>query len=289
MANQNSQVPSRFPQGISTDWPYGPLANYGLPNPFTWHTVYDDFDSVMSTPVAAGSNGLWVPYGANSGTVASSDALTGGNGEGGQILFTTGATSGNASAIELTKGTFILPPAASTGLAFQQKRCLFACRLNLTTPASTTFIAGLINQSATPSTTVTDGIYISATSLTSMNMYAYSGSSLQWTVAIPAAVLTAYYAAAKWIDVGFYITPAQNVYAQVGFPLFGFNPQQNWSGTNNVNAAPVPKANVAAYQTAVSGAWTPSTALLTPAIIIATTTNAAKTAYADFIFATKER
>jgi hypothetical protein len=283
MANQNSPVPTRFPQGVSTDWPYGPLANYGLPNPFTYHTVYDDFDDLLS------ASAKWLVYGANSGTVASSDALTGGNGEGGQILFTTGATSGNASSIELNKATFILPPASSTGLAFQCKKCFFATRLWLTTPASTTFVAGLVNASATPSATITDGIYISATSLTSMNMYAYSGSTLQWTVPIPAAVLTAYYAAAKWIDIGFYMTRDQNVYAQVGFPLFGYNPQQNWSGTNNVNAAPVPKANVAAYQVGVSGAWTPTTALLTPAIIIQTSSNAAKTAYADFIFAAKER
>ena len=145
-----SQTPSRLPAGLSTDQPYGPLAYYGLPNPFMYHTVYDDFDSQFATPAAAGDQGLWVPYGANSGTVASSDALTGGNGEGGQILFTTGGTSGNASAIELAKASFILPPATSTGLAFASKKVFFLTRLWLTTPATTTFVAGLVNQSATP-------------------------------------------------------------------------------------------------------------------------------------------
>ena len=82
----------------------------------------------------------------------------------------------------------------------------------------------------------------------------------------------------------------QNVYAFLGYPLVGFLPAQAWSGVNNVNAQPTPKAAVAAYQSVYNGAiinpWTPTTAALTPAVIMSGTT---QTAYADFILAAKER
>jgi len=288
-----SQVPARFPSGVSTDNTWGPLAMFGQPNPFMYHTVCDDFDGASTAAGVAGqaSDELWTVYttAASGGTVVPSNALTGGNGEGGQWLFTTGVASTNIESIELAKGSFILPPAASTGLAFASKKLFFMTRINVTTIATTSWTVGLVNPSATPILQPTDGLYLSSTNATNMALYAYSGSTQTWKVAIPAAVLSAYYANATWIDVGFYMDRLQNVYAMVGFPLFGWQPASAWSGTNNVNAAPVPKAAIASYQVQVSGAWTPTTALLTPAIIVAAGSAAAATLYADFILASKER
>jgi hypothetical protein len=95
------------------------------------------------------------------------------------------------------------------------------------------------------------------------------------------------YANASWFDVGFYMDRNMDVYGFLGYPLFGWVPQQAWTGTNNVNAQPPALGACCAYNVKVSGTWTPSTALLTPAQVIAG--NAASTVYSDFIFAAKER
>jgi len=289
-----SQVPVRYPSGVSTDQPWGPLANFGLPNPFMYHVVYDDFDGASTAAGVAGQafDPLWTVYttAASGGTTVNSNALAGGNGEGGQWLFTTGAAGGDIQSIELAKASFILPPAVSTGLAFASKKVFFLARINVTNVTNMSWTIGLVNQSATPTLAITDGIALQATGPATMNLVAYSASTLQWTVAIPPAVLALYYANATWIDIGFAMDRQQNVYAQVGFPLVGWLPASAWTGVNNVNAQPVPKANVAAFQGIYNGTivtpWTPSTALLTPAVIFA---GNAQTAYLDFLLAAKER
>lgn len=278
-----SQVPVRYPSGVSTDQAWGPLANFGLPNPFMYQVMMDDFmgsiagDEKFTTVV--------------SGTGAATTSVAG---DGGQWLMTTSTSGAGTAGIIGTKNTFVLPPQLYTGSGltatlYPTKKVFFLARINVTAPTTTTGYAGLM-----PSTTTTgvptDGIFFTFTSPTNVTLNAYSASALTWSVPIPAAALSLYYTAASWLDIGFYMDRQQNVYAFLGYPLVGFLPAQAWSGVNNVNAQPTPKAAVAAYQSVYNGAiinpWTPTTAALTPAVIMSGTI---QTAYADFILAAKER
>lgn len=276
-----SQTPQRFTAGVSTDGPTGPLANFGLPNPLFYQVLVEDFfGSVANTEQVTT---------VLSGTGA---AVTQVAGDGGQWEFTTSSSGAGSAGVIGRVNNFFLPPAlySGTGLTaalYPSKKVHFACRINVTTVASETIYAGLM-PAATTTALPTDGIFFALTSAASIVLEAYSGSTLQWSVALPAATLSngIAYANAQWLDLAFYMDRLQNVYAFAGFPLFGWLPQSAWTGTNNVNAAPGPLGPVAAYQTSVSGAWTPTTAGLTPGVIA---TGTVQTAYIDFLLAAKER
>ncbi len=278
-----SQVPVRYPSGVSTDQVWGPLANFGQPNPFMYQIESDD----LMGPISTDSDFV----GVTSGTGAATTSVAG---DGGLWLMTTSTAGAGTSGIIGQKNTFVLPPQAYTGTGltstlYPSKKVFFLARINVTNVAATTGYAGLI-PSATTTALPTDGIFFVFTNAATVALAAYSGSTLLWSVPIPAAVLTLYYTNAAWVDIGFYMDRMQNVYAFMGYPLVGFLPASAWSGVNNVNAQPVPKAAVAAYQSVYNGAivnpWTPTTAALTPGIIMS---GAVQTAYADFILAAKER
>jgi hypothetical protein len=285
-----SQTPVRYPSGVSTDQVFGPLANYGLPNPFFWHTVMDDFDGtpagdeIFSQQTATGT----------------SAAIAQTAGDGGLWTLTTGTASNNATTLATTVADFALPPAtyAGTGLTtpiYTGKKLIFLARIVATNVAQTSFIVGLTNHQTTPTVAgITDGVYIQITSATVANLIAVSGSTVQFTVPIPAAVLALYYANLQWIDVGFEIDRSLNVYALFGFPLVGWQPPSAWTGVNNVNAQPTPKARVAAQQnfyngTLIATPWTPTAVNLSPTIMAYSTGAASNTALVDFAIAAKER
>lgn len=274
-----SQVPVRYPSGVSTDQVWGPLANFGQPNPFTYQTIADDFMGPLST------DSFFTTVSNGTGAATTSVA-----GDGGQMLLTTSSAGAGTTGLIGVKNNFVLPPALYTGSGltsplYPSKKVFYLTRLNTTAPGSVTGFAGLM-PAATTTSTPTDGIFFTFTSATNVALTAYSGSALQWSVPIPAAALSLYYTATNWVDLGFYMDRSQNVFAFFGYPLVGWLPQQAWTGVNNVNATPTPKAVVAAYQTQVSGQWTPTTAALTAGLIVAGTI---QTAYVDFIFAAKER
>jgi len=275
-----SQSPARFPSGVSTDYKWGPLGDYGQPNPFMYQTLFDDFFETL----ASDGNVSTVL----SGTGAAA-ALT--PGDGGQLLLTTSSAGAGTAGVIGGRNNFFLPPALYTGTSltatlFPSKKVFFHTRINLTAVATTTLYAGLM-PAATTTALPTDGLFFTLTNLTTVALSAYNASTLLWTVPIPAAALTSIpYANAQWVDLGFYMDRLQNVYAYFDFPLFGWTPQSAWTGVNNVNASPGPLGPCAAYQTGVSGAWTPTTNGLTYGLIATGTT---QTVYADFIFAAKER
>ncbi len=276
-----SQTPTRFTAGISTDQPWQPLANYGMvANPFFYQLMQDDFMGTVT------GNENWQSVTSGTGAAVAEVA-----GDGGQWRLTTSSAGAGTAGIVGNLGNFVLPPATYGGIAgltgttFPSKKMFFLSRINITTPASVTGFHGLM-PSTTTTGTPTDGIVFNFTNLTTVALNAYSASTLQWSLPIPAAALTNWYAAAQWLDIGFYMDRLQNVYAFLGFPLIGFVPASAWSGTNNVNAVPPPLGAVAAYQTSVSGAWTPSTANLTLGAIFTGTT---QTVYLDCMLAAKER
>lgn len=275
-----SQVPQRSPAGYSTDPPWGPLANFGQPNPFMYQTVFDDFYELLT------QDGYFSTILSGTGAAA---ALT--PGDGGQVLLTTSTAGAGTSGLIGGRNNFFLPPAvfSGTGLTatlFPSKKVFYATRINVANVAATTVYAGLV-PSATTTALPTDGIFFQLTSATNIVLTAYSASTLQWTLTLPAASLAGgAYANAQWLDLAFYMDRLQNVYAFAGFPLFGWVPPSAWTGVNNVNAAPPSLGAVAAYQTGVQGAWTPTVNGLTYALIA---TGTIQTITADFLMASKER
>lgn len=285
-----SQTPSRFTSGISTDQPYGPMAMFGQVNPFSYHVVADDFDGLttaddfFSQQTATGAGAA----------IANAAGI-----DGGAWLFTTGTAANNATTIATNQAGFVLPPLLYTGVGltsqiYPSKKVFFGTRVNVTNVATCGVIVGLINRQAVPTVAgITDGIYLQITAAGTANLIAISGSAVTWTVPIPAAVLALYYANTNWIDIGFEIDRQLNVYAHFGYPLYGFVPPSAWSGINNVNAQPVPKARVAAFQSIYNGQivnpWTPTAVALSPTVMAYSIGAASATMYLDFAMAAKER
>jgi hypothetical protein len=283
-----SQTPQRSPAGFSTDQPWGPLADFGLPNPFMYQVQYDDF---METYVTAQN---WASIISGTGSTVASAA-----GDGGIILLTNGSTVNLASGIKGGQNNFFLPPQTFSGSGLTatllpSKKVLFLARMAVPVVAGFSFTAGLV-PSTYASGNPTDGIVIQgAAGLATMSLNAYSGSVLQWSVAFPTSLLVgganAVIANNLWFDLGFYMDRSMNVYGMLGFPLVGWVPAQAWSGVNNVNAQPPPKAKVCAFQGVYNGAiqtaWTPTGVGLVPAIAAF---GSALTSEVDFILAAKER
>jgi hypothetical protein len=283
-----SQVPQRSPAGLSTDQPWGPLANYGLPNPFFYQTLYDDLFSAFA------ADGPWVTQASGSGSSVAAAA-----GDGGIWLLTNGTTVNLSSGFKGVANNFFLPPAvySGTGLTatlWPVKKVFFLARMAIVNVTGFSATLGLTPQTYA-SGNPTDGVVIQiGTNGTVCNLNAYSASTLLWSVPFPAALLAggsnAVIANNSWFDIGFSIDRQLNVYGMLGFPLVGWLPAQAWSGVNNVNAQPTPKANVCAYQSVYNGTivnpWTPTTAGLVPSI---TTFGSGLTAEVDFILAAKER
>jgi hypothetical protein len=275
-----SQVPVRYPSGVSTDYSWGPLANYGDINPFFYQVIQDD---MFGLPAA--DDPLTTVL---SGTGA---AIAAQAGDGGQWLFTTSTAGAGTSGIIGQKNNFFIPPAlytgsGSTATLYPSKKMFFLCRINVAAVASTTVYAGFFPQTTTTALP-TDGIFFQLTSATSIVVTAYSASTLQWTITLPATTLFGgAYANGNWLDLGLYYDRSQNVYAFAGFPLVGWLPASAWVGSNANTATPGPLGAVAAYQTGVSGAWTPTTAGLTIGIIA---TGTIQTIQGDFIMGSKER
>jgi hypothetical protein len=255
-----------------------------------YHVVYDDLDALTT----AADMFSQITATGTSAAVANAAGI-----DGGAWLLTTGTAANNATTISTNQAGFILPPPtySGTGLTAQvypSKKVFFLARVNVTNVAAGGMIAGLINHQATPSIVgITDGVYLQFSGAATANLIAVSASAVQWTIPIPAAVLSAYYANAGWLDIGFEIDRQLNVYALVGYPLVGWLPSQAWTGVNNVNASPTPKARVAAFQGIYNGqivtSWTPTTVALAPTIMAYSIGAASTTVYVDFGMAAKER
>ena len=247
-----SQSPSRLPNGLSTDSPFGPLANFGKPHPFSYHSFEDDFNFLNPSLTATKTS---------TGTIAATP------GDGGLLLFTTAATAPDLCSIQAPVASFARA-AADAG-----KKMFFLARLQVSSAANAAFIAGLIQQTTTPFT-VTDGIYFSKATGSAANLVLNSAAgSVITSLVIP----TSSYSLTDNtnIDLGFYVDRNGTIYAFVG--------------ANLVNVVP---GNVASGQVKGSlGSITPAitTAALTPTLSVQAGTASAKTMTADFMMAAKER
>lgn len=248
---QPSQVPVRYPSGVSTDLSFGPLANYGLPNPFFYHTWADDFDGV---------NAVYTATKTGNGTIASTP------GDGGLALFTTNSSTpavGDLASIQLPSASF----SYTAG-----KKMFFLARLQLSSASNAAFRVGLLQTTTTPFT-ATDGIFFDKAtgSLANLNIVSVVGSAAT-TVAIPTAGYSL--ANATNIDLGFYVDRNGNIYAFVGSQLVGWLPQSAQVGGHGADASFAP---------------TIATANLNFTVAMKSGTAASSSMTVDFAMAAKER
>lgn len=243
-------APTRFTSGFTQAASFQPLGGIGVCDPFFYAMQYDDFlpyQAAKYTVTAAG------------GSVASTVA----NGNGGRILFTTGATATNFAAIQMDNPGFVLT---------QGKKAAFLCRVRLADITNTAFVAGLIQSTVTPFT-ITDGIaFTKAAASTDLVVKVYSGSTLIGSTTISGALT-----AATDIDLGFYVTSRGDIKIFYG---------NNLVGKKNQNTAKLgPSAGI--LYSALTAAF--PTALLTTTLAVQAGTAAAQTMVSDFIYGAMER
>ncbi|MGH7744176.1 MAG: hypothetical protein ACREQ5_05065 [Candidatus Dormibacteria bacterium] len=240
---------------MQTDYPFGPLANMGMVNPFFYHLFEDDFDQISTEAYTATKTG--------NGTIAVAA------GDGGLALFTTNSSSPATTDIASLQ-------VATAGFSLTLGKKQFALtRLQLSSATNAAFLFGLIQQSTTPFT-VTDGIYFSKASgaLNNLNIISAVGGVFT-TVAIPTSAYTL--ANTTNLDLGFYVDRKGTIYAFVGAQLVGWLAQ---SGTGS---------SVGSRGAVASMAPALTTANLTPTIAIQSGTAASSTMTVDFLMAAKER
>lgn len=245
-------TPTRITSGFTQAAKYQPLGDIGIPDPFFYATFEDDFipyNAALYTVTAA------------SGSVAATTA----NGSDGRILLTTGATAGSFAEMQLTSAAFQY----TSG-----KKLAFLCRLQVANITTSAFIAGLIATSATPFTSIADGIYISKSAAsTNVVVTAVTGGTT-----IGTATLSGLLTNNTDIDLAFEVDRSGNIKVWAGANLEGYKRE------NTASLGP----NIAINRTSLTGSIT--SVLLNPTIAVSNgATAAAMTGVADFLFAAQER
>lgn len=220
-----SQTPIRYPSGISTDYPFGPLANFGMPNPFAYHVLRDDFDFLRTEYTATKTS---------AGTIATQ------SGDGGRLLMTTNAGTPLATdicAIQMPFAGFVRP-AADAG-----KKLFFLTRIKAADWTAPEISVGLIQTTATPFT-VTDGIYFNKAAGATVFTLKNAITSVITTLALPAAA----YALVNNVDIdlAFYVDRAGIIYAYINAKLVGWLPPNNQPGVKGPAASFTPAITTAA-------------------------------------------
>lgn len=245
-------APTRFQSGFTQDMRWQPLGELGIPDPF-FYAYYDD---------------EFLPYNAAEYTVTAASGSVAGTtttGNGGRILFTTGATAASFAEIQL--------PVA--GLQYVVGRKLaYLARINVAAPTSSNIIAGLCNTTATPFTAIVDGIYFSVTyGSPVISLVVVTGGVNQATLVTPFSLT-----ANTDIDLGFYVDRQGNIKAFIG---------ANLVGARRPNTAILGPDSAIANSSLVTSI---TSALLNPTLAISNgATAAAETMTADFQFAGMER
>ena len=246
-----SSSPVRFTSGVTQDASWQPLGNLGTPDPFFYAQFADDF-----LPYQAGKYTVTATGGSVAQTVA--------NGTGGRILFTTGATATNFAEIQMDGGGFNYTAG---------KKFAFLTRIQVADITNTAILAGLIDVTATPFTTITDGIYFSkAAAGTNIQLLAVTGSTTVGSVTITGALT-----ANTDIDLGFYIDRSGNIKAFYGHNLIGNQNQ------NTATLGP----DTAIRASSLTGSL--ATAMLYSTLAVRAGTAAAQTMVADFLYSSQER
>lgn len=251
-----SQAPMRIPAGISTDPPYGPLANFGQPNPLAYHVIEDDFDLLHPAYTTTKTG---------NGTVANT------SGDGGRLLFTT--NSSTPATTDLAQ----LQPGVNSFTVSAGKKLFFLTRLQVSDAVNAAFRVGLIPTAASIFG-ATDGVYFDKATGSAANLkLVHNKAGVLSTLVIPTSAYTL--ANATDIDLGFAMDRSGNIAAYVGSQLVGWLPQSSR-----------PTGQVAgAVGTLTPGVANLTTAALSASLGVQSGTTTSKTMNVDFFLAAKER
>lgn len=248
-------TPTRFTGGLTQAAEFQPLGLLGIPDPFYYATLADDF-----LPFRAGDYTITAAGG--------SVAATANGGTGGRILFTTGATGGSFASIQQPTANFAHVPG---------EKLSFLTRLNMADVVNTQIIAGLINTTATP-LSAADGIYFQkGVGNTNITLIAVSGGTIVGQVTVPNLPNNGFLNGAD-IDLGFLVDEKEDILIYVGYHLVGNKPNQN-----RTLLGPVAKLRASDRTAALSILPT------NPTVAIVAGTAAAQTGNCDFLFAAQER
>lgn len=128
-------TPTRYPSGVTNVRKSTTTGYYGLPDPSSWHSYFNDFDTYVA--------GDWVVTNASSGTVALTDA------DGGVLLITNNTADDNAVFLDKVGESFLMEAG---------KPAVFKARFKVSDATQSDLVIGLQITDTTP-LDVTDGIY----------------------------------------------------------------------------------------------------------------------------------
>jgi hypothetical protein len=274
-------TPVRYTSGVSTDPPWQPLGQYGLPCPTDWCTMWDDFTNTL------GVTNYWTSTVTANGTIA----LTAG--DGGLVLFTTNSSTPAATdiaQIQAPIASFVLPSTVTP--TTPTKKMIFGARCKLDAITEPGFFAGFFATGANLYTTPVNGLYFyKAAAGVVWTVNSAIGSAVTTVCTIPAATVTASVIAATFFDIAIVVDRYQAVNAYMapviytsGIASAGLFGSVTQSGTGTV----VPERGPV-----IAGAtipWVTATANLAPGIGITTGgATVQHTLTLDFMFAAKER
>lgn len=156
--------PSRFTSGISTD-KSGPLRDYGLPDPASWHTWFNEFYSYTAADWVA----TVVEAGAGSASVKAEVA-----GDGGLLSITNDNANNDSAFLQWSDG------GGNVLRAFRfaaGKKLVFKSRFKVNDANLCAFVMGLQINDTTP-LTVSDGVFFSKDSAsTALDFKVFKGST----------------------------------------------------------------------------------------------------------------
>lgn len=131
--------PVRYPAGVTNAAPDGPLAQFGLPDPSSWHVYFNDFDTYVV--------GDWTITTVEAGASSATEALT--DADGGVLLITNDAADDDSDYFQKVGESFLLESG---------KRAVFKARFKVSDATQSDFVMGLQVTDTTP-LDATDGIY----------------------------------------------------------------------------------------------------------------------------------
>lgn len=129
-------APTRFPSGVGDTVSRDTFGQFGQPDPVKWHTYHNDFDTY--------SSGIWTVT-----TVGTTPTAALANADGGRLLLTTTAGSGDGIFLQKIGEGFLMEAGKPAG---------FKTKLQVSNATNATFAVGLQVTDTTP-LDVTDGIY----------------------------------------------------------------------------------------------------------------------------------
>jgi hypothetical protein len=131
--------PTRFPIGVTNAYPGSNTGMYGLPDPTSWHSYFDDFDYFSA------SN--WVITTVETGTGNATEALT--DADGGVLLITNDDADDDSDFFNKVGESFLMEAG---------KPAVFKCRFKVSDATESALVFGLQVTDTTP-LDATDGIY----------------------------------------------------------------------------------------------------------------------------------